>query len=69
MNELDKQIEYWKIIYLDTYAQGTRKFAKWKFVGENLPINDLVLVVDHINPEIGHCSIGRVMKQNLTEHF
>ena len=33
MNELDKQIEYWKRIYLDTYAQGPRKFAKWKFVG------------------------------------
>ena len=28
MNELDKQIEYWKRIYLDTYAQGPRKFEK-----------------------------------------
>ena len=60
LHQLDKQIESWKRIYLDTYIQGARKFSKWQFSNGTLSKEDLVLIVDHINPETNHCSIGRV---------
>ena len=60
LHQLDKQIESWKRIYLDTYIQGARKFSKWQFSNGTLSTEDLVLIVDHINPETNHCSIGRV---------
>ena len=60
LHQLDKQIDSWKRIYLDTYIQGARKFSKWQFSNGTLSTEDLVLIVDHINPETNHCSIGRV---------
>ena len=69
LHQLDKQIESWKRIYLDTYVQGARKFSKWKFSNGNLSTDDLVLIADHINPETNHCSIGRVKEAKSDRSF
>ena len=61
LESLDKDISYWRRIYIDTYLQGAKKFSKWLYKsGESLKLNDIVLVADHYNKVTGYPALGQV---------
>ena len=61
LHDLEKELLYFKRLYIDTYLQESKRTHKWK-TQESLNPGDIVYVLDHANKD-GYPTIGLIKEK------
>ena len=69
LRKLEAELHRWKQLWADTYLLNMMRYSKWRVDKNELDVNSVVLITDHVNKETGLPALGVIKEKHSDRTF